>query len=250
MKQGHKLALLAIVAALGLSPLANAQQTNEVIKISNATKVIPYAIDARNIVVRSGAGLCWRTGYWTKELAASTIVEGSNLPVGCYCDKDLMPKEVCEPPTKATPAAPAPATPMAPAATTKPSAEKITLAADALFDYDKATLRNEGRATLTEFAGKAKALAIEVIIAVGHTDRLGGDKYNQALSERRAAAVKEFLIGQGIDPNRVYTEGKGKTQPVSQCKNLGKESGKNKKLVECLQPDRRVEIEVIGTTQK
>ena len=86
-----------------------------------------------------------------------------------------------------------------------------------------------------------------MIIAVGHTDRIGSDKYNQSLSERRAAAVKEFLVGQGIDTNRVYTEGKGKTQPVSQCSGLGKDSGKNKKLVECLQADRRVEIEVIGT---
>ena len=244
MKQGHKLALVAIVAALGLSPLANAQQAD--IKINPNVKIVPYAIDARNVVVRSGAGLCVRTGYWTKELAASTLVEGSDLPVGCFCDKDLMPKEVCEPPAPAAPAA----APAAPAPAPKPAAEKVTLAADTLFDYDKATLRDEGKATLTEFAGKAKALAIEVIIAVGHTDRIGSDKYNQALSERRAASVKEFLVGQGIDPNRVYTEGKGKTQPVSDCKNLGKENGKNKKLIECLQPDRRVEIEVIGTTQQ
>ncbi|MCX9156026.1 OmpA family protein [Niveibacterium sp. 24ML] len=242
MKQGYKKLVVAFAAVIGLVPVAMAQQQE--IKIVPTTKVAPYAIDARNTVVRSGAGLCWRTGYWTKELASTTMVEGSEFPVGCFCDKDLMPKELCEP--KKVEVAPE-AKPVVPGP--KPAAEKVTIAADALFDYDKAVLRDEGKATLTEFAAKAKALSIEVIIAVGHTDRLGGDKYNQALSERRAAAVKEFLVSQQIDPNRVYTEGKGKTQPVTQCKNLGAESGKNKKLVECLQPDRRVEIEVIGTKQ-
>ncbi|GAA5181328.1 OmpA family protein [Niveibacterium umoris] len=244
MKQGSKKFVVAFAAALGMVTAAMAQQQE--IKINPAVKVVPYAVDARSVVVRSANGLCWRTGYWTKELAASTLVEGNEFPVGCFCDKDLMPKEVCEPP-KVEPKKEEPK-PVVPA--TKPAAEKVTIAADALFDYDKAVLRDEGKATLTEFAAKAKALSIEVIIAVGHTDRLGSDKYNQALSERRAAAVKEFLVSQQIDPNRVYTEGKGKTQPVTQCKNLGAENGKNKKLVECLQPDRRVEIEVIGTKQQ
>ena len=98
-------------------------------------------------------------------------------------------------------------------------------------------------------AVKSKQLKLEVILAVGHTDRIGSDAYNQKLSERRAAAVKTYLVSKGVEANRVYTEGKGKKQPVTgtSCKNLGKESGKNKKLVDCLQPDRRVEIEVIGT---
>ncbi len=244
MKYGYTKLVVAFAAVLGMVPAGMAQQQE--IKINPTTKILPYAIDARNVVVRSSNGLCWRTGYWTKELAATTMVEGSEIPVGCFCDKDLLPKEVCEPKPVVEPKKVE--KPVAPA--TKPAAEKVTIAADALFDYDKAVLREEGKTTLTEFAAKAKALAIEVIIAVGHTDRLGSDKYNQALSERRAAAVKEFLVGQQIDPNRIYTEGKGKTQPVSQCKNLGAESGKNKKLVECLQPDRRVEIEVIGTKQQ
>lgn len=243
MKHGYTKLVVAFAAVLGMVPAAMAQQQE--IKINPTSKILPYSIDARNVVVRSSNGLCWRTGYWTKELAATTMVEGSEFPVGCFCDKDLLPKEVCEPKPVEQKKEEKPVGPA-----TKPAAEKVTIAADALFDYDKAVLRDEGKATLTEFAAKAKALSIEVIIAVGHTDRLGGDKYNQALSERRAAAVKEFLVGQQIDPNRVYTEGKGKTQPVSQCKNLGAESGKNKKLVECLQPDRRVEIEVIGTKQQ
>ena len=243
MKNAHK--FLAVVAALGFCVAAHAEQQE--IRINPNTKTVPYAIDQRSVVVRSATGLCWRTGFWTKELAASTPVEGSNLPAGCFCDKDLMPKEVCEPPVAPAAEAPAAEAPKPAVSAVKPAAEKVTIAADALFDFDKATLRDEGKTKLTDFAAKAKELAIEVIIAVGHTDRIGSDKYNQSLSERRAASVKEFLVGQGIDTNRVYTEGKGKTQPVSKCTGLGKENGKNKKLVECLQADRRVEIEVIGT---
>jgi OOP family OmpA-OmpF porin len=143
----------------------------------------------------------------------------------------------------------APAAAPAPAPMPKPTAEKVKLAADALFDYDKATLRPEGKSKLDELASKAMGVKLEVILAVGHTDRLGSDAYNQKLSEKRAAAVKEYLVGKGIEANRVYTEGKGEKQPVTgdTCKGMGKESGRNKKLVECLQPDRRVEIEVIGT---
>ena len=127
----------------------------------------------------------------------------------------------------------------------KPSAEKITLSADALFDFDKATLRAEGKAKLDELAAKVKGIKLEVIIAVGHADRIGGDAYNQKLSEKRAAAVKAYLVSKGMEANRVYTEGKGNKQPVTkagQCK-----GPKSKKVIDCLQPDRRVDIEVIGT---
>ncbi|MCM8596101.1 outer membrane protein OmpA [Accumulibacter sp.] len=190
-----------------------------------------YVIDQRGEVVLSGTGLCWRTGFWTPAAAAKD-------PAGCKCDKDLLPKEVCEPPVaQATP-------PVA-----KPSGDKITIAADALFDFDKATLRPEGKKRLDEVAAKSKEIKLEVIIAVGHTDRIGSDAYNLKLSDRRAASVKQYLVSKGIDANRIYTEGKGERNPVTgdKCKNMGPETGKNKKLVECLQPDRRVDIELIGT---
>ena len=215
------MAVLAATLGLGAT-LAQAQTA--------ADRV--YAIDARNEVVKSGAGLCWRTGFWTPAAAA-------NDPAGCACDKDLLPKEKCEP------AAAKAADQAAPAAGVKPAAEKITLSADALFDFDKATLRPEGKAKLDELVEKVKSIKLEVIIAVGHADRFGTDAYNQKLSEKRAAAVKEYLVGKGMEANRVYTEGKGKKQPVTkadQCK-----GPKSKKTIACLQPDRRVEIEVIGT---
>jgi OOP family OmpA-OmpF porin len=231
MNKFSKHALMAALAAtLGLGATLTHAQTA-------ADRV--YVIDSRNEVATSGTGLCWRTGFWTPAAAA-------NDPAGCKCDKDLLPKEKCEP-AKTAPAANAAgaATGAAPAAAVKPSAEKITLSADALFDFDKATLRAEGKAKLDELAAKVKGIKLEVIIAVGHADRIGGDAYNQKLSEKRAAAVKEYLVGKGMEANRVYTEGKGNKQPVTkagQCK-----GPKSKKVIDCLQPDRRVDIEVIGT---
>ena len=190
-----------------------------------------YVIDQRDVVAKSGFGLCWRTGYWTPAAAAAD-------KAGCECDKDLLPKETCAPKADAGKAGPAVGGP-------KPAGEKITVAADALFDFNKAVLRPEGKAKLDELVSKANAIKLEVILAVGHTDRIGGDAYNQKLSEKRAAAVKEYLVAKGIEANRIYTEGKGEKQPVTGDKCKG--NAKTKALVDCLQPDRRVDIEVIGT---
>lgn len=244
-KYAMKSLLIATLSTIGLSAFA---QTKDVVLDVKSKEPLPYAIDARGVIARSGTGLCWRTGYWTKELAANTPVVGSNFPAGCECDKDLMPKEKCEAP------APQPVVeepkkviaPPAPAATVKPAAEKVSVAADALFDFNKAVLRDEGKVKLDDVASKAGKLKIEAITAVGHADRIGSDKYNQGLSERRAAAVKGYLVSKGIESSRIYTEGKGKTQPVTGDK-CGNSVKKTKKLIDCLQPDRRVVIEVIGT---
>ncbi len=213
--------IISMLASIGLFAAAGAVQAQ-----TAGDRV--YVIDQRGEVVLSGTGLCWRTGFWTPAAAAKD-------PAGCKCDKDLLPKEVCEPPAPRAAAAP----------TAKPTGDKITVAADALFDFDKAVLRPEGKAKLDEVVAKSKAIKLEVIIAVGHTDHFGTEAYNQKLSERRAAAVKTYLVSKGIDANRVYTEGKGEKNPVTkpgQCP-----GPKSKKVIECLQPDRRVEIELIGT---
>ena len=120
-----------------------------------------------------------------------------------------------------------------------PVSEKVTFAADAFFDFDKAVLKPEAKAKLDDLVGKTKAVALEVIIAVGHTDSVGGDAYNQTLSVKRAEAVKAYLVTKGIEKNRVYTEGKGEKQPVADNKT---KEGKAK--------NRRVEIEVVGTRTK
>ncbi len=117
-----------------------------------------------------------------------------------------------------------------------PVSEKITYNADALFDFDKAVLKPEGKAKLDDLVEKISHVTLEVIIAVGHTDAIGSDAYNQKLSVRRAESVKAYLVGKGIEKNRVYTEGKGKKQPVADNKT---EAGRAQ--------NRRVEIEVVGT---
>ena len=239
IKQAKKqLLMAAAMATLGLT--ASASFAKDVVVDTKGE--VPYVIDARNVVARSGFDLCWRTGYWTPAAAANTMA--GELPVGCECDKDVVPQEKC-----VANAAPAAGPKAAAPAAVAPVGEKIKLAADALFEFDKAVLLPAGKSKLDDLATKAKNVKLEVILAIGHTDRIGGDAYNQKLSEKRAAAVKTYLVGKGVEANRVYTEGKGEKQPVTtgKCTNLGKDSGKNKKLVECLQPDRRVEIEVIGT---
>ena len=112
----------------------------------------------------------------------------------------------------------------------------MTYAADAFFDFDKSVLKPEGKAKLDDLVGKVKDINLEVIIAVGHTDSVGTDAYNQRLSVRRAEAVKAYLVSKGIERNRVYTEGKGEKQPVA-----------DNKTAEGRAKNRRVEIEVVGT---
>ena len=112
----------------------------------------------------------------------------------------------------------------------------MTYAADAFFDFDKSVIKPEGKAKLDDLAGKVKAINLEVIIAVGHADAIGKDAYNQKLSVKRSEAVKAYLVSKGIEKNRVYTEGKGESQPVADNK-TGAGRAKN----------RRVEIEVVGT---
>lgn len=221
MKNTQMSVLLA--ALLGLSASAFAQTPGVDLKGN-----VGYAVDQRGEVVRSGTygrpghdTLCWRTGSWTPSMAIEA------------CDPDMVKKPE---PVKAAAVTPPP----------KPAAEKITLSADALFDFDKADLRPAGKESLDGLAAKLKDIKLEVVTATGHADRIGKDAYNQKLSERRANSVKAYLVGKGIEENRVFAEGRGETQPVTgdAC---GKSVVKSKKLIECLQPDRRVAIEVIGT---
>jgi OOP family OmpA-OmpF porin len=175
--------------------------------------------------------LCWRTGYWTPAMA---IVE---------CDPDLVPKPAPAPAPVVTPPpppAPAPAPPPPPAAP-----QKITLATKALFDFDKAVLKPEGKQAIdTEVINKLPTVSkIELVLVTGHTDRIGTQAYNQRLSERRANAVRDYLVSRGVARDKIETLGMGKTQPVPGVvcnqKNM-------KELIACLAPNRRVEVEVKG----
>lgn len=200
----NKLAKLVFAASAVVAMSAHAQTD-----IKAQTPNSAYAQDGRGVVVRNSTGLCWRTGYWTP----ADAVPG--------CDGAL---------------AVAAATPAAPAAAPVPTSEKVTFAADAFFDFDKAVLKADGKAKLDDLASKLGSLNLEVIIAVGHTDSIGSDAYNQKLSIRRAEAVKSYLVGKGVDAKRVYTEGKGEKQPVATNKTAAGRA-----------QNRRVEIEVVGT---
>jgi OOP family OmpA-OmpF porin len=188
-----------------------------------------YLTDQRGSVAKSGFGLCWHTGT------------GPALPSTIECDPNFKPA----PAAQAVEPAPQPVAVAAVAPAPKPAAERATLDADMLFDFDKAVLRPAGRLALDDFVAKIKGIDPEMIMAVGHADRFGSDSYNQNLSERRVAAVKTYLVDHGIEANRMHTEGRGETQPVTKAGECG--GAKSAKVIACLQPDRRVVIEVVGT---
>jgi len=146
------------------------------------------------------------------------------------------PKPAPPPAPKPAPPAPAPEKPKPAPEKPKPVAEKVTFAADVLFDFDKAVIKPEGKSKLDDVSNKVRGINLEVVIAIGHADSIGSDAYNQRLSVRRSESVKAYLVSKGIEPNRVYTEGKGEKQPVADNKTR---DGRTK--------NRRVEIEVIGT---
>ena len=159
---------------------------------------------------KNGDGtLCWRDNNWTPATAAKG------------CDGALVP---------ATPAA---------AAAAGVSQSKITLQADTLYDFDKATLKPEGMATLDKIAKDLGKIKLEVIIAVGNTDSVGTDAYNMALGQRRAQSVKAYLVSKGVDGSRIYTESKGKSNPVA-----------SNATAEGRAKNRRTDIEVVGTAAK
>lgn len=189
-------------------------------------------VNASGDVWKNSSGECWRNGSWTPATAAKgcdgAIVEAPKAPAPA-------PRAAPAPAPAPRAAAPAPAPRPAPRPQ-PPAATKVTYAADTFFDFDRAVIKADGKAKLDDLVQKVKSINLEVIIAVGHTDSIGSDAYNQKLSVRRAEAVKAYLISKGIDKNRIYTEGKGEKQPVAD--NRTKE-GRTK--------NRRVEVEVVGT---
>jgi OOP family OmpA-OmpF porin len=171
--------------------------------------------------------------------------------VGCATTEEAPPPPPAPAPAPATPApapkpapapAPAPVAAPAPKPAPAPAAQKVTLAADVLFDFNKSVIKPDYKDRLDNLSGQIRGVNLEVVIAIGHADQIGTLQYNQKLSVRRAEAAKAYLVSKGIEPNRIYTEGKGETQPVKACPKM---SGKS--LIDCLSPNRRVELEVIGT---
>jgi OOP family OmpA-OmpF porin len=196
-----------------------------IVTAAGAQSVDNWRNGAGDMAWKNGAGdLCWRGSSWTPATAAKGC-DGAIVPVAPVVVVPV-PQPAPAPVAKPAPKAVVPAV----------AATKVTYAADAFFDFDKSALKPEGRVKLDDLIGKIKGINLEVIIAVGHTDSIGSNKYNQKLSVKRSESVKAYLVSKGIEKNRVYTEGKGETQPVADNKTS---AGRAK--------NRRVEIEVVGT---
>ena len=190
-----------------------------------------YVSSSENQIWTSPYGLCWKTTDWTPEKAAAP------------CDTVRVVQTAAPPPVAVAPPPPAP-TPLVTAPPPQPPViEQISLSSDVLFAFDKADLKPEGMKKIDDIAGRLKGANVQIINAIGHADRIGPEKYNQQLSEKRAEAVKDYLAQKGIETNKVRSEGRGKSDPVTgdQCKGMS-----GAKLISCLQPDRRVDIEVRG----
>ena len=197
MKKLNKLAVLFATVAVAGSAMAAGSTTNS----DN------WRNNHGNLQWKNGTNeLCWRDNFWTPATAAPG------------CDGALVAQAK-------------PADPVKPA----PVGAKVTFSADAFFDFDKAVLKPQGRATLDDLAAKIKGINLETLISTGYTDSIGTDAYNMGLSLRRANAVKAYLVSKGIDANRIVVEGRGERNPVATNKTA---AGRAK--------NRRVEIEVVG----
>lgn len=218
MKNLNKVAVLFATAALAV-PVAFAQAGAD-----------NWRNGSGDLVWKNGTNeLCWRDANWTPA-TADPRCDGAPPP----------PAPPAPAPAKAAPPPAPPAPPPPPPPPPPPKAavapEKVTFATDTFFDFDKSTLKPEAKAKLDDLVEKTKGIALEVVIAVGYTDWVGTDAYNQKLSVRRADAVKAYLASKGIEKNRIYTEGKGKKDPIA-----------DNRTAEGRAKNRRVEIEVVGT---
>ena len=191
--------------------------------------------DSAKHFAKNSSGECWRASYWTPSMAVAE------------CDPDLVKKPEAKKVAEVKKQDTVPATPLVPNLGPDKPALRVTIQAEALFDFNKSDLRADGKKTLDdEVVTKMKAHPeVELLLVTGHADRIGSDKYNQGLSEKRANSVKSYLVSQGVESNRIEAVGKGEAEAVVECNDIkGAQSRSNKKLVECLQPNRRVVAEV------
>lgn len=193
-----------------------------------------YLLDGSGKVVSTGSGGCWHTGSWTPAMAMEPC-DPSAKPVAAYVAPAPAPEPVV--------AAPAPVVAeVVPA----PAPQAVSFTGDALFAFDKSELRPEGKSMLDDLVSQLRGASFDRINVTGHTDRIGGSEYNQQLSDRRAAAVKDYLVGKDVAAGSIDAQGKGSSEPITalgECRDL---QG-SKATIACLQPDRRVDVEMTGT---
>jgi OOP family OmpA-OmpF porin len=234
-----RLSVVAVAAALtAFAGVAASQQPATGSTEAALPKNAPgYVVASDGRPVLNGFGSCLRTGAWSLATAAEPCDQIARVsvpvPVVAYQER------------------PAPPPPVAVAAVAQPEPprmviQKLTLSTDVLFDFNKAELKDSGKQKLDELASQVKGAKVDEIVVVGHADRIGSETYNEKLSEARAQSVKDYLAGRGAQTNVITAQGKGESQPVTgdQCKKMA-----GKKLIECLQPDRRVEIELLGSRE-
>jgi OOP family OmpA-OmpF porin len=222
MKTINKLILAAFIP-LTIAPI---------MAIAADTNPTEWASTPANKTWKDTAGECWRSSNWTSAMETEE----------CGAAKKA---EVAPAPVVVAAAEPAPVYVAPQPAPTRTVTRKVSFSAEDLFAFDKAELKPEGKEKLDQLAKDMRSTDNESIVATGHTDRIGNKKYNQKLSERRANTVRDYLIADGISADQIRAEGRGETQPITKsgdCK-----GPVSKKLKACLQPDRRVEIEVAAT---
>lgn len=215
MNKPSKIALALAFAATTVAGAASAQQVRAVadpaVIAQNLGKGENNWVNAYGLPWLNGTGeLCWRNSFWTPE---------TGLP---GCDGTIIAQAPAEP-----------------VVVVSPAAEKVVFDADTFFDFDKYNIKPDGRAMLDELVRQISTLDLEVILAVGFTDSIGTEEYNLGLSQRRANAVKEYLVSRGVDANRIYTEGKGEADPIAT-----NSTPQGRAL------NRRVEVEVVGTRRQ
>ncbi len=189
-----------------------------------------YLLSAGGQPVMGSFGDCWHTGEWRPGMRFAN----------CEPMKAAAASEL----PKSAPAARQAPPAAAPAPHPKPAAP-FRLSADTLFQFDSAALTPQGRATLDSLAKRIAAADYRSVDIAGHADRLGTRSYNRSLSERRAEAVRDYLVQHGIDARRIRARGLGSAQPASstaQCEGMPRA-----RLIQCLQPDRYAEVTVVGT---
>jgi len=187
---------------------------------------------------RNASGECWRSGFWTPETAAPGCDGALPPPPAAAPAPAPEPKATPQPaaPQAAAPAPVVKAAPAQPAPVPPPAPIKAAEQARVLFAFDRAVLTPDARAALDQLVQQVQAMDLEVVIAVGHADATGSSAYNQRLSERRAGAVKAYLVQRGIDADRIYTEGRGEAQPAASNQTRAGRA-----------QNRRVQIEAVGT---